>query len=272
MDREPRRKELRELAVETSGGRLRALYSAAASSSGGKAALVILHGALSGADALTPLMAAIDGARAVVLVDLPGHGGSGAPRAHGCEIYARAVLEAAGAILPDGDLVFAGESLGGIVGLRIAALAPARVRAAVLADPPLGPRAIPFVRAAYDHIARLFPEPPPPAVELAAGAFGFDSRAGGAPRFDFWPIMAAAPPMLPVLALSGTLAGDPAILLAELGRMPRIFGPDEARDASALMGSRFQWREIADGDHHIMMRAPEICAAEIESFLAQAGV
>jgi 3-oxoadipate enol-lactonase/4-carboxymuconolactone decarboxylase len=66
--------------------------------------------------------------------DLPGHGRSApAPAAFGVAGLARAVLDLADRIRPDTRFFYAGDSLGGAVGLQLLLDAPERVESAVLA-------------------------------------------------------------------------------------------------------------------------------------------
>lgn len=70
----------------------------------------------------------------VVGWDLPGHGRSApAPAAFGVAGLARAVLDLADRIRPDTRFFYAGDSLGGAVGLQLLLDAPDRVESAVLA-------------------------------------------------------------------------------------------------------------------------------------------
>lgn len=263
-----------EVPVDADGGTVRAArYPAIDIGSG--TVLVLLHGALADGEGLLPLRDALAAAGlplTAVAIDFPGHGASRPVATHSLTQYAacaEAVVARAAAGRP---LILIGESLGGIVGLRFARGLPADgVRAAILADPPVGPRAGPYVAAAYRHIVRLLGGLPPVAQDLAAGSFDFSPADGTPPKFDFWPEI-EADAGFPVLALSGTLAGDPDRSLADAGLLPAIFGAAEAARAGAALGERFEWRPLVGLGHLVLRQAPAAAAAEIAAFLARRGL
>lgn len=133
--------------------------------------LVLLHGA-AGHGRVWELIAEAFGDRRLLLVDLPGHGASGALGDPDPERLARHLLAAVTAVtaVSAEPLVWGGHSWGGKLAAIAAALAPDRVRAALLLDPspaspvPVTPEA--FVSSAFD------PElgPWPSLVEAHAAA------------------------------------------------------------------------------------------------------
>jgi pimeloyl-[acyl-carrier protein] methyl ester esterase len=98
--------------------------------------LVLLHGWGMNAGVWDALPAPLTERFAPVALDLPGHGGAPfAAEQWSLDHWARACLEQVDARLPDGDAgraVWLGWSLGGLVVLQAARLAPGRIRALVL--------------------------------------------------------------------------------------------------------------------------------------------
>ena len=106
----------------------------------GEPACVLLHGLAMDGDDLRPLAAHVRSRHRVISVDLRGHGQS--PPGDGYEIAdfaadARALAEQ----LELRDAVWVGHSLGGLVGLEVAATAPDRVGALVILDSSPAPTA-----------------------------------------------------------------------------------------------------------------------------------
>lgn len=229
--------------------------------------LVFLHGALSSHQGLIPLLDRMI-ARDALLIDLPGHGSSSMARKDDIDAFAQAVSLAAQKAFPDRPYVYVGESLGALVALRIADRSPNSVVAVIAGDPPLGGCANASVRLAYRYIEGVRGRLPANATGLASGVFGFDTTTYAGAGFDHWPVLEDLAPPVRVLALSGDLTGDPAEELTRSGRLPRIFGPEEAARARRMLGERFEWHEIAGSDHLVFRNYPANAAAAIETFLA----
>lgn len=146
--------------------------------------VVALHGFTQAGAAMAPLLGALSGPRSRLLVDLPGHAGSGSVSAD-LEKSADLVVE-----LADGepfDLV--GYSLGGRVALHVACRAPQTLRSvvAISASPGLPDEAARAARLERDRVL---------AAEL---------RATGVPEFlERWlrnPLFATLPPDRSLLEL-----------------------------------------------------------------------
>jgi pimeloyl-ACP methyl ester carboxylesterase len=151
-------------------------------------ALVLLHGLGSSSTDWAPQVAAFETSRAIVTVDLAGHGASPPSRAFPTvETMARdveAILDGLG--VRTADVI--GLSLGGCVALALALRAPARVRSLVLVNAfarlrPAGPRAAARMLARFGllvlapmsvlgaFVARdLFPGPDQAGLRSAAAA------------------------------------------------------------------------------------------------------
>ncbi|MBL8678703.1 MAG: alpha/beta hydrolase [Myxococcales bacterium] len=165
--------------VETDGGTVHAL---AAPGRGPLPTIVLLHGLSSAAVHLSPLLEPLrKHARAVIALDLPGHGDSEVP-ADGLtpESLERGMIQALDAIAP-GECVVFGNSLGGAAALRFTMARGERVRGLVLVSPagaPMSERqfetfrksvAIDSRQSAKDFVDRVFVRPPWPRSMLAWG-------------------------------------------------------------------------------------------------------
>jgi pimeloyl-ACP methyl ester carboxylesterase len=114
------------------GGKSRYVYCAQPEAADGRAPIVLIHGA--GHDHSVwqaQVRALVRHGRAVRVPDLPGHGRSDGPPVAGIEALAQWTLEFV--IGPDGPAVLVGHSMGSLIALEIAARAPERVAALILA-------------------------------------------------------------------------------------------------------------------------------------------
>lgn len=149
------------VSISTSHGRI-----AVRTTAGGGTPLVLLHGASSSMAEFAPLLASRLGRdRALVALDLPGHGGSGAARDPGhsytLDGYADAVVEVLEHLGIE-EVGVLGRSLGARVGLRMAEAYPGLAGLAVLGD---------------DAGARHLGRDPPPAAGAPAASPRIVSRA-----------------------------------------------------------------------------------------------
>jgi pimeloyl-ACP methyl ester carboxylesterase len=106
---------------------------------GSGAAVLLIHGLASDAEAMEPVAQALAGEARVIAYDRRGYGSSGAPEPYrGTTVQEQAQDAAAvlGALDPGAALV-CGEGFGALVALDLATRHRALVRAAVLSDPPL---------------------------------------------------------------------------------------------------------------------------------------
>jgi pimeloyl-ACP methyl ester carboxylesterase len=165
--------------VETEVGTVHAL---AAPGRGPLPPIVLLHGLSSAAVHLAPLLEPLrKHARAVIALDLPGHGDSQIPK-DGLtpESLERGMIQAIDQIAP-GDCVVFGNSLGGAAALRFTLARPGRVRGLVLVSPAGAPMSdhqfetfrksvsIDSHQSAKDFVDRVFVRPPWPRSMLAWG-------------------------------------------------------------------------------------------------------
>jgi pimeloyl-ACP methyl ester carboxylesterase len=99
--------------------------------------IVLVHGGAAHSrwwDHIAPLLA---GGRRVVAIDLSGHGDSGRRASYRLDGWAREVLAVAADAGLTAPPVVIGHSMGGLVTLRVAALAGARIEGAVVIDSPV---------------------------------------------------------------------------------------------------------------------------------------
>ncbi|HUG82921.1 MAG TPA: alpha/beta hydrolase [Euzebya sp.] len=102
--------------------------------------LLLLHGLAARWQAFGPLIPPLWDSYQLIAPDFRGHGGSG----HASGTYNLAQLVAdtlivADALAPDGTMAISGHSLGGWVGLQLAAAHPERVRGLIIGDTALDP-------------------------------------------------------------------------------------------------------------------------------------
>jgi pimeloyl-ACP methyl ester carboxylesterase len=137
--------------------------------------LILLHGVGDNALGWAWVMPALARAYCVYAPDLPGSGGSASPRGYdhspaAFERFLRAFLDA----LEAGSAAVVGNSLGGLVALRLALSDPERVAAlGLLAGAGLGRRVSPALRSlalpGYGGLAVAWGKRPPGAVQRALG-------------------------------------------------------------------------------------------------------
>jgi len=101
----------------------------------GPARILLLHCALGHAGAWGGVMTALAPHAAMVSMDLPGHGRSGALELESWQDQAVAMARAALDLLGEGPVHVAGHSFGGTVALRLAVEAPERVSGLTLVEP-----------------------------------------------------------------------------------------------------------------------------------------
>ena len=247
-------------------------------------ALVLIHG-LAGSSANWGLVApALARSRRVLVVDLPGHGGSDPlPAAPTLDPYADRVLRVAeGEGLDRADYV--GHSLGGLVALRAAMRAPDRVRSLVLAaaagigsSTRVAERALAFVGFVQPG-RRVSPH------------WRAVARSALLKRIVFSHWFASDPAALREAAVEGTLRdvnlhGDTDSAWRALtrddprGELHRVGCPvfvlwgaednqlpvDDAFDYARRL--RAPLRVLADCGHLLVLERPEACIEAIEGFL-----
>ncbi|AXH95247.1 alpha/beta fold hydrolase [Ornithinimicrobium avium] len=170
--------------------------------------------------------------------DLPGHGRAAWEPSYSYEGHARAVLED----LPDGPVDVVGHSMGGVVALVLAALAPGRVRSVV----GLGIK-VRWSPEELAHVAALAQKPPRT----------FATRDEAAERF------------LKVAGLTGLVAADDPVVDAgtasrgdgswTLAQDPRTFGVG-AFDMPQLLGAAACRVVLARGEHDRLVSHEELAA------------
>lgn len=252
--------------------------------------LVCLHGLNDSAWSWARAAGVLAGPRAVWSLSLRGHGESWRPDS-GWTIAAAAgdVAAALALVAPEGAAL-AGHSWGGKVALQVAATAPGRVRALILADPvlpagfnPLLRRVPALIEAAFAPERQVYADQD--ALEAAGRQRVYLRRGDAADRRVWLAKHEALPdgrwaPRLPEAAFRAILAAlaeDQTPLLAGL-RCPTLvlrptftlsFWPGELRALRRLPA--VTWRHVS-GDHSFVHSNAADTAAAIATFLEQPPV
>jgi pimeloyl-ACP methyl ester carboxylesterase len=250
--------------------------------------LVLVHGlggTIENWRALAPPLAAC---HRVVVPDLPGHGGSAPlPEARDVDALAEAVLE----VLAEeslGDAVWIGHSLGGVVGLRAAALRPAAVRGLVLAAAAgIGSAS----RAAQVTLAVLGVARPGRLIAPYRHAWAH-SRLGRRAAFGWWGV--ADPDALPPELAEAFLVGPAHHTdMRQAGRALLVSDPRMQLDRVScpclcLWGASDNWVRVEDGieyarrlrapirtiagcGHLLIGERPDVCLTAIRDFVDSLG-
>jgi pimeloyl-ACP methyl ester carboxylesterase len=247
---------------------------------GGGPALLLLHSLAAHGhwwDWVAPCWA---GGRRVLALDFRGHGASAhaAPPAYTFDDHAAdvtGVLDALG--LPEVDLV--GHSMGGFVGALVAARAPGRVRALVIADMLTGWTAEQAARAARqagrpapefastaEAGARFRLQPPETRAPAEAlrhlGEAGVRPVEGGAWRLAFDPAVFAHPPVdpwpvLPRIACPVLVIHGEGSTLMDRAAAARVAAAVPRGTAATLPGAF----------HHLVLDAPEAFARAADDWM-----
>src|ERR1700749_3243447 len=233
--------------------------------------IVLVHGGGAHSrwwDHIGPLLAAD---RRVTAIDLSGHGDSGRRGAYSFDAWAREVLAAAADAGLDAPTVI-GHSLGGVVTLRVAALAGSRIEGAVVIDSPVRNPA-PEQQAAQDRrgfgelrvypsreaaIARFPPVPDQPVLGYIADHVAAASvrQADGGWTWKWDPrIFVLEPPRAPLTRLDCRVA----LFRAEHG----IMSAEMSEIIYDRLGRVAPLIEIPAAGHHIMLDQPIALAAAL---------
>jgi len=240
--------------------------------------IVLVHGGAAHArwwDHIAPLLAA--GWR-VVALDLSGHGDSGRRDRYSLDTWAREVLAVVADAGTAASTVVIGHSMGGLVTLRLATLAGARIAGAVAIDSPVRDMA-PEDRAARQHrafgplrvyptreavIARFRPIPDQPTLAYIADHVAATSvrPAEGGWTWKFDPQVFARDHLTPELLTR--LDCRVALFRAEHG----LVTPQQGEVLYDRLGRVAPVIEIPVAGHHIMLDQPVALAAALRTLLA----
>jgi pimeloyl-ACP methyl ester carboxylesterase len=240
--------------------------------------IVLVHGGAAHSrwwDHIAPLLA--HGWR-VVAMDLSGHGDSGRRDRYSLDIWAREVLAVVTDAGTAASTVVVGHSMGGLVTLRLAALAGSQIAGAVAVDSPIRDMA-PEDREARQHrafgplrvyptreaiIARFRPIPDQPAlawiVEHVAATSIRPAEGGWTWKFD--PQVFARDSLTPELLTR--LDCRVALFRAEHG----LVTPQQGEAIYDRLGRIAPLIEIPVAGHHIMLDEPVALAAALRTLLA----
>jgi pimeloyl-ACP methyl ester carboxylesterase len=240
--------------------------------------IVLVHGGAGHSrwwDHIAPLLAR--GWR-VVAMDLSGHGDSGRRERYSLDIWAREVLAVVTDAGAAASTVVVGHSMGGLVTLRLAALAGSQIAGAVAVDSPIRDMA-PEDREARQHrafgplrvyptreaiIARFRPIPDQPALawitEHVAATSIRPAEGGWTWKFD--PQVFARDSLTPELLTR--LDCRVALFRAEHG----LVTPQQGEAIYDRLGRIAPLIEIPVAGHHIMLDEPVALAAALRTLLA----
>ncbi|HEY1668316.1 MAG TPA: alpha/beta hydrolase [Trebonia sp.] len=238
--------------------------------------IVLVHGGGAHSrwwDHIGPLLAAD---RRVIAIDLSGHGDSGRRESYSFDAWAREVLAVAADAGLDAPTVI-GHSLGGVVTLRVAALAGSRIEGAVVIDSPVRNPA-PEQQAAQERrvfrelrvypsreaaIARFRPVPDQPVLGYIADHVAAASvrQADGGWTWKWDPrIFVLEPPRAPLTRLDCRVA----LFRAEHG----IMSAEMSEIMYDRLGRVAPLIEIPAAGHHIMLDQPIALAAALRTLLS----
>jgi pimeloyl-ACP methyl ester carboxylesterase len=238
--------------------------------------IVLVHGGGAHSrwwDHIGPLLATD---RRVIAIDLSGHGDSGRRESYSFDTWAREVLAVAADAGLDAPTVI-GHSLGGVVTLRVAALAGSRIEGAVVIDSPVRNPA-PEQQAAQDRrvfrelrvypsreavIARFRPVPDQPVLGYIAEHVAATSvrPADGGWTWKWDPrVFVLEPPRAPLTRLGCRVA----LFRAEHG----IMSAEMSEIMYDRLGRVAPLIEIPAAGHHIMLDQPVALAAALRTLLS----
>ena len=238
--------------------------------------IVLVHGGAAHSrwwDHIGPLLAAD---RRVIAIDLSGHGDSGRRESYSFPGWAREILAVAADAGLDAPTVI-GHSLGGVVTLRLAALAGSRIEGAVVIDSPVRNPA-PEQHAAQDRrvfrelrvypsreaaIARFRPVPDQPVLGYIADHVAATSvcQADGGWTWKWDPrVFVLEPPRAPLTRLACRVA----LFRAEHG----IMSAEMSEIMYDRLGRVAPLIEIPAAGHHIMLDQPIALAAALRTLLS----
>jgi pimeloyl-ACP methyl ester carboxylesterase len=238
--------------------------------------IVLVHGGGAHSrwwDHIGPLLAAD---RRVIAIDLSGHGDSGRRESYSFDAWAREVLAVAADAGLDAPTVI-GHSMGGVVTLRLAALAGSRIEGAVVIDSPVRNPA-PEQHAARERrvfrelrvypsreaaIARFRPVPDQPVLGYIADHVAAASvrPVDGGWTWKWDPrVFVLEPPRAPLTRLACRVA----LFRAEHG----IMSAEMSEILYDRLGRVAPLIEIPAAGHHIMLDQPIALAAALRTLLA----
>jgi pimeloyl-ACP methyl ester carboxylesterase len=238
--------------------------------------IVLVHGGGAHSrwwDHIGPLLAAD---RRVIAIDLSGHGDSGRRESYSFDAWAGEVLAVAADAGLDAPTVI-GHSLGGVVTLRLAALAGSRIEGAVVIDSPVRNPA-PEQQAARDRrvfrelrvypsreaaIARFRPVPDQPVLGYIADHVAAASvrQVDGGWTWKWDPrVFVLEPPRAPLTRLDCRVA----LFRAEHG----IMSAEMSEIMYDRLGRVAPLIEIPAAGHHIMLDQPIALAAALRTLLS----
>ncbi|WP_309646476.1 alpha/beta hydrolase, partial [Phenylobacterium sp.] len=237
---------------QTSDGELRFRRSPDTGTSG-QDLLLVIPGAFRNAESIAPFADSIASYAGTVSTSLPGFGGSSPLTRNNVASFAENYLEALIRLYRDRRITIVGESLGGLVAFNLAQIAPAGLKARVIAlDPPLSTGKLWPVQQV---LAQTFARQPSykPLDEFARDIFGL-SRDGAIADLTYFHLLEDVG--VPVEVATGTV---PLFPVRDPNIRPCLIDQTDVHILSALKHVRVH--SIAGADHVLVESAPGECEA-----------
>jgi pimeloyl-ACP methyl ester carboxylesterase len=235
----------------------------------GPMALVFVHGWCCDLSFWAQQVGAFEGKAPVVLIDLPGHGGSDKPEVpYGADLFAdalNAVLEAQGIT----KAVLVGHSMGTPAIRQFYRRHPEKTLALVAVDGSL--RAVGTPEVLKNLAGRFRGEKSKEAIGATVDSM-FGPPASPELRAEVKGVMTSAPPHVATSAME--LMGDPALwtpdpirvpLLVVLARSP--FWADDYEAFVRTLAPQVDFHVLDGVDHFLMLERPDLFNALLEGFL-----
>ncbi len=203
----------------------------------------LMYGLFRGSESLAPLIDRIEGAD-VVVVHQPGHSGAPELEEVGVTPFAQAVAVGLQTLLADRRVVFAGESLGGLIGLAVGSYKIPCLHSVMAFDPFFTTRKLwPIHRQTADAW------PIPSAPLLLDRIFGAGS--GPAEERDYRPVLQNL--VVPATVVTGDI---PLFPERDLDRSPCLMDEEDCAAVDASSASLIRLR----GGHRLLEECPDPCA------------
>ncbi|WP_332768114.1 alpha/beta fold hydrolase [Phenylobacterium sp.] len=225
----------------------------------GNGVLLVIPGAFRNAESIAPFADLIAKYATTVSTSLPGFGGSAPLTRNSVASFAENYLEALVQLYPDRSITILGESLGGLVALNLAQIAPTGLIARVIAlDPPLSTAKLWPVQQV---LAQTFARQPhyKPLDEFAREIFGM-SRDGQITDLTYFHLLAYAG--VPVEVATGA---EPLFPVRDPNVRPCLIDQTDLHILSALEHVRVH--RIAGANHVLVESAPAECEALVRNAL-----
>lgn len=224
--------------------------------------VALIHGAMRTSNELMHWVDHLTDVADVLLIDLPGHGRSDPIDAPTLERFARPILQALRAFVPDRPVVLVGESLGGLISLAIGGMSPCDPVVGVLAaDPPMTTKKLLHVHNNLKKVIAIHADPRF-LKSMAAEIFG-DGPEGAVERI-YYPVLGGL--RVPATIVAGDLELFPR---RELSGVPCLIDSLDRFVLNRFYGDKVEVRQIKNSGHLLLVDQIEPCREFIRAFLAK---